>query len=218
MHYLKQFFSSVNRYRRIWMPLLLALVLLRICAEPVSDKPETKEKAAQAISAQPGEIKSYEQLEEEYVQTLSNQETPSPWMPYLWMTGLVALIFLIQRRNLMPYLLPAKVWIMASVKRVEGGNDHLLRIRLLNHTRTNQAASEPLIVFSNLIHKRAFKLQLGDFPLVLTPKTAHGFTLSLQKFAELHPDLKTLPFVHIEFQTGTTRRSRSLPSWIRWKK
>ncbi len=209
------FLAWLARHRRTIFTTLIFILLVQICTRPSDNyAPEAPATPTYQQPTGANQLKSYEQLEQEQIQKYSEQQSPALYT-YLLMVGLVLIIFLIQRKNLLRYLIPQRVAVSSSLIRNQA--QYLIKLRLVNRTRQTVEFNQPVLVFSNLKRSRSFKLSNEDFPLMLSPDTGHAITFSINKLSDAIPELRQFPFVHLEINTSGGKTHKTLPRWIRWK-
>ena len=214
MNALNNLLSWLNRHRRTIFYTLIFALLFQICtSQPKNSAPEEQKKTEYHESAGENQLKSYEQLEDEQIKKISDQQSPAIYT-YLLMVALVLIVFLIQRKNLLQYLIPQRVTVSSSLIRNQQQN--LIKLRMINRTRETVEFNHAVLIFSTLRKSRNFKLSNDDFPLLLSPDTGHAITFSIDKLTDNIPELKKFPFVRLEIQTGK-KTYKTLPSWIRWR-
>ncbi|MGV8829166.1 MAG: hypothetical protein ACWA6U_12720 [Breznakibacter sp.] len=209
------FLTWLAKHRRTIFTTLVFILLIQICSGPKDNNiPKEPQTAAYQQPPDANQLKSYEQLEQEQIKKYSEQQSPALYT-YLLMVALVLIIFLIQRKNLLRYLIPQRVAVSSSL--IRNQSQYLIKLRLVNSTRQTVEFNQPMLVFSNLKRSRSFKLSNEDFPLMLSPDTGHAITFSINKLSDAIPELREFPFVHMEINTTGGKNHKTLPRWIRWK-
>ena len=146
---------------------------------------------------------------------------PSPkanWLPYLLMVGMVLLVFVAQRRGWIEKLIPGMVLVRTGIFRSKENKRRMMRLFIMNTTRTGQTFSEPIVEFLSPGSKnKAFMIHItgmAAFPITLTTNTSHALVIDLDRFYDKMPDLKKYRLVRVKLTINGAKTKKSLPKLV----
>jgi hypothetical protein len=212
MDLLRQAALWFNRNRRTILTVLFVLLLIQICTPRRSSTGSIESVKPHFEEPVGNELKSYEQLE--YEQYEKYKEHQSPMLTtYIFLVVAVLVLFLVQRKRILHYLIPQRVTFGARFFSSNG--IRLVKITIENNTRQTIEFDHPVVKFSSIAKNRKFRLTSGDFPLMLSSGTSHSITFSTDKMVGAAPDIATMPFVSIEISASNGKTYRTLPRFVK---
>lgn len=161
---------------------------------------------------------------EQVTGTLTDKLAPTPeapltnWLPYLLMVGVVLLVFVAKRRGWIEKLIPGMVLVRTSIFRSKENKRRMMRLFIMNTTRSGQTFSNPVVEFIRPGGKKAFVIHVtgvAAFPITLTTNTSHMLVIDLDRFYDKVPELKKYRWVKVKMTVNGTREKTSMLRWVR---
>lgn len=213
MKILQQIVSFYKKNRLIILIGLITLIAINWCSEQGNRIRQTSPSAPQ---------NNERSITEDQNPAIERpQEEPTShkglWLPYLLMVGMVLLVFVAKRRGWIEKIFPGMVIVQTKIFRSKENKRHMMRLFIINTTKSGQTFNDPIIEFMRPGSKKAFSILAtgsGAFPITLTTNTSHSLTIDLDRFYEKVPELKKYRWIRMKMTINGTKVKKSLPRWV----
>ncbi len=216
---IKDFWGFVKKNRVIIYTLLGVALLMQICSRGALPPVRSSEPQVKEITPE---------VNDNSVPETNNKNTDkskrNDFTHILLMVGLILAFFVAKRYGWLDKLFPKIVIFKVEYYKQKSTGNLLLKVFLINKTKTSISFNNPMLIFYNGSKKREFVIKnIGGqsyFPITLTPNTGNRFTIDAQKFynnVQGLDDYKTIRMV-ITDNIGKSYKSIKWPTWLTFRK
>ena len=216
---IKDFWGFVKKNRVIIYTLLGVALLMQICSKGALPPVRSSEPQVKEITPD---------VNDNSIPKPDNQNTNrqdrNDFTHILLMVGLILAFFVAKRYGWLDKLFPKIVIFKVEYYRQKSTGNLLLKVFLINKTKTSISFNNPMLIFYNGSKKREFVIKnIGGqsyFPITLTPNTGNRFTIDAQKFynnVQGLDDYKTIRMV-ITDNVGKSYKSIKWPTLLTFRK